>query len=261
LPENWELLKIFAENALVNNDLKSAEEYLWQSIEKASETKSLIKVTLCMETLADLYYRLRRFSEAEAVYSDCVEKQIEALGLDHPEIAITLNKLAHCQSFQNKLPQAEDSLKQALLINLIVFGQSNPQTVLTIKNLSSIYSRQGKVFSLNEVSNWSNLPQHSEPKEQSICKTCHRPFTGHQCAACTQLRMVAIKTDDLERLKVVCATRDIRAGTIISLSYVHLDFRMASKFDVFFETRHVLGKVTTGLIPQGYALRLSDVEM
>lgn len=260
MPENWELFKIFADNAIVSGDLATAENYLWQAIEVAAESQSRLKLALCMDSLGDLYYRMHRFSEAESVYSDCLEKQIEALGLEHPEIAHTLNKLSTCQSFQNKLKEAEDSLKQALLVNLICHGQSAPPTLVTINNLKSIYSRQGKVFDMREIESWGALPPSEEPKEELICKTCHRPYTGYQCAACTQVRMTAMKVDELERLKVVCAVRDIRPGTIITLSAVHTDYRMVNKFDAFFDTKHVVGKSAVRLIPQGSALKMNDVD-
>ena len=262
MPESWELHKLFAHNAESNGDYQSAENYLWQAIEAAAESKSFVKLAICMDSLGDLYFRMKRFSEAETIYNDCLEKQIGAFGLEHPEIAATLNKLANCQNFQSKMKPAEDSLKQALMINLLCFGEGAPQTSTTIRNINSLYARQGKVFDIREVSGWGQAKEQApEQKEDSICKTCHRPFKGLQCPTCTQFRMTAMNPDELERLPVVCAPKDIRDGTVITLSAVNIDVRLASKFDSFFNVNHVLGKPATRLISKGAALKLSDVDL
>ncbi|MBP9089650.1 tetratricopeptide repeat protein [bacterium] len=233
MPETWELLKICAENAAANKQYADAEKFMWQAIDEAAKGKSLIIVSLCLDYLGDLYCQQNQFSHAESVYSDCLEKQITALGLDHPELSLILNKLAQCQAIQNKLKESEDSLKQALLINLISHGVNHPQTRWTIKNMEELYQHQNKVFDIQSISGWGNVPapDNSRVKEALICKTCHRPYQGAQCGNCTQIRMAAIPSFDneLERLSVVCATKDIRAGSIILLGSVHLDLRMVSR--------------------------------
>jgi hypothetical protein len=185
--------------------------------------------------------------------------------MDHPELASVFGKLSICQAFQNKLKAAEDSLKQALLINLIAYGANHPHTRWTIKNMEGIYARQGKTFDLQEISGWGNVPAPREPMatpEPLICKTCHRPYTGPQCANCTQMRLVALPAiiNDVERLHVVCATRDIRSGSIIVLGSVHLDFRMVSKSDCFSSVKQVLGHSAKRLLREGQALKPSDLE-
>jgi hypothetical protein len=265
LPEQWELLKIYADNALVTDNLRGAEDYLWQAIEAAAQTGSLVKVALCLESLGDLYYKQAKFSDSESIYNDCLEKQITALGLEHPELAKTLHKISACQSFQNKLPQAEDSLKQALLIHMIAYGTNHPHTNWSITALQSLYSRQGKTFDLREISNWGNIPTAPavvlEP-EPLICRTCHRPYKGTQCTNCTQMRLAAVQHfhEELERLSVVCSNKDIRAGSVIAMGSIHMDVRMASRSDSFSDVRQVLGKSTKRLIPEGQALKPSDVE-
>jgi hypothetical protein len=262
MPESWELFKIFSDNAAQNGDLKTAEEYLWKAIDAAAETNSPLKLILCMDSLGDFYYRLKRFSEAQSIYSDNLEKQISGLGLDHPEVANTLIKLGSCQNFQNRMKEAEDSYKQALLITIIRFGLESVQAANIVRQLSAVYQRQGKVFDIREVTGGAPPPPPPEPIEaQTICRTCHRPYKGAQCPTCTQFRMTAMKLDEQERLQVVIATRDIRPGTVITISSVALDFRMASKFDAYFDVRHVVGKTAVNLVPQGAALKLNDIDL
>lgn len=264
MPETWELLKTCAENAAANKHYEDAQNFMWQAIDEAAKGKSLLVVALCLDYLGDLYYQQKQFSHAESIYNDCLDKQITALGLDHPELSFILNKLAQCQCVQNKLKESEDSLKQALLINLIAHGINHPQTRWTIKNMEELYQHQNKVFDIQSISSWGNVPapEPSKAKEALICKTCHRPYQGAQCSTCTQLRMAAIPSFDneLERLAVVCATRDIRAGSIIILSSVHMDFRMVSKTDCLKNVNHALGKAAKRLLREGQALKASDLE-
>ncbi len=267
MPENWELLKICAENAALTEDFVKAETFMWQAVEEAAKTQSLLKVALCLDYLGDLYLKIGKFSDAESIFNDCMEKQISALGLDHPELAAILGKLSICQTFQNKLGAAEDSLKQALLINLIAYGANHPHTKWTIKSMEALYARQGRKFNLSEVSSWANVPAPQEQRaapEPLICKTCHRPYTGAQCSNCTQMRLMALPAalpePELERINVVCATRDIRAGSIIVLGQVHTDFRMVSKSDCFTNPRLVLGRSAKRLLREGQALKPSDLE-
>lgn len=268
MSEKWEIFKIFAETAISQDDFQNAENYWWQAIEEAakSQSQSLAKVALCQDNLGDLYYKLKRFKDAEAIYNDCLDKRIKFLGLDHPEVANTLSKVAHCQSFQNKINDAEDSLKQCLLIYLITYGMQHPQTRWTINSLQTVYQAQGKVFNINEISTWGNVPQAKPPEEQeqSICRTCHRPYKGPQCGYCTQFGLMAMPAlpeavEDLERLTVVVATRDIRDGSIITMASVATGVRMASKNNSFHDIGQVLGKTARILIPQGQVIRPSDL--
>jgi hypothetical protein len=266
VPENWELLKICAENAALTEDYVNAESFMWQALEEAAKTQSLLKVALCMDYLGDIYLKVGKFADAESLFNDCLEKQITALGLDHPELAGVLGKLSICQAFQNKLKESEDSLKQALLINLIAYGTNHPHTRWTVKNMEALYARQGKTFDLQEVSGWGNIPAPSQPRaapEPLICKTCHRAYTGAQCPTCTQMRLVAmpkVMNEELERLPVVCATKDIRGGSVIVLGSVHVDFRMVSKSDCFSSVKQVLGRSAKRLLREGQALKASDLE-
>jgi tetratricopeptide (TPR) repeat protein len=265
VPENWELLKICAENAALTEDYVRAETFMWQALEEAAKTQSLLKVALCMDYLGDLYLKLGKFADAESLFNDCLEKQITALGLDHPELAAVLGKLSICQAFQNKLKDSEDSLKQALLINLIAYGANHPHSKWTIKNMEALYARQGKVFDLSEVSGWGNIPAPNEPRatpEPLICKTCHKPYSGAQCSNCTQMRLVAmpVLSNELERLQVVCATRDIRAGSIIVLGSVHMEHRIISKAESFSTVKQVLGRSSKRLLREGQALKPTDLE-
>lgn len=264
MPENWELLKICAENAAATKHYADAENFMWQAVEEAAKGKSLLVVALCLDYLGDLYCQQNQFNHAESIYNDCLDKQITALGLDHPELSLILNKLAQCQSLQNKLKESEDSLKQALLINLIAHGPNHPQTRWTIKNMEDLYLRQNKIFDIQAVSSWGNVPAPDKSRaiEALICKTCHRPYQGAQCSNCTQLRMAAIPSFDneLERLAVVCATKDIRAGSIIILSSVHLDFRMVSKSECLKNVKQALGRSAKRLLREGQALKASDLE-
>ncbi|MBS1992816.1 MAG: tetratricopeptide repeat protein [Cyanobacteria bacterium SZAS LIN-2] len=265
MPENWELFKICAENAALKGDYARAENFMWEAMEEAAKTQSLLKVALCMDYLGDLYLKLGKFSDAEQIFNECLNKQIEVLGIEHPELASVLNKLSSAQAFQNKLKEAEDSLKQALLIHLIAYGSNHPHTRWTMKNMEAIYVRQGKQFDISEISGWGGVPaaaQPTAPLEQLICKTCHKPYSGPQCANCTQMRLVALPSFEveLERINVVCATRDIRAGSIIVLGSVHMDIRMVAKSECFQNIKSVLGRSARRLLREGQALKPADLE-
>lgn len=267
LSEKWEIFKIFAETAISQEDYANAENYWWQAIEEASKSTAqpMAKMALCQDNLGDLYYKLKRFKDAESIYNDSMDKKIKTLGLDHPEVALTLSKLAQCQSFQNKIKEAEDSLKQCLLIYMITYGLHHPQTRWTINSLQTVYQSQGKTFNLNEVSTWGNVPtsKPAEEQEQSICRTCHRPYKGPQCGYCTQFGLMAMPTleavEELERLNVVVATRDVRDGSILSMSSISMGVRMAAKNNSFANIGDVLGKTAKNLIAQGQVVRRQDV--
>jgi flagella basal body P-ring formation protein FlgA len=67
------------------------------------------------------------------------------------------------------------------------------------------------------------------------------------------------EVEELERLNVVVATRDVRDGSILAMSSVSMGVRMANKNNSFANISDVLGKTAKHLIAQGQVVRKVDV--
>ena len=55
-----------------------------------------------MNNLANVYHKQQKYTEAEQLYVECLEKQKSILGIDHPDTLKTMNNLAIVYKNQHK---------------------------------------------------------------------------------------------------------------------------------------------------------------
>ena len=80
-----------------------------------------------------------RYSEAEPLYQQSLAIREEVLGLDHPDVAVSLNNLAFLYGEQGRYAEAEPLYKRSLAVNEKTLGGA-----ATLNNLATLYQRQGR---------------------------------------------------------------------------------------------------------------------
>jgi tetratricopeptide (TPR) repeat protein len=198
----WEQLKTSAERAVEQRVYKDAERYWQLALEESEQQLSKPMSVVCLDGLGDLYCLEKRYTDAEAVYTESLIAKIELVGEDHPAIALGLSKLSNSMYYQRKIPEVESLLARALPIFMQHFGPWHQETTYVIGKLERIYADQGKRFErpadpekwLTEAKKIIAVAEsESEPQpQQLICAICHRPYKGRQCLRCTQFGSLAM---------------------------------------------------------------------
>lgn len=78
-----------------------------------------------------------RYAEAEKLFRDAL-KEAEALGLEDPRVATTLNDLAFLYDIQGKHAQAEPPYRRALEIWEKALGSEHPLVAFTLERTASL---------------------------------------------------------------------------------------------------------------------------
>lgn len=78
--------------------------------------------------LANYYYQLSDYKNAEPLAKKCAEMYEKIHGLDHPEVACAIHNLATLYHVQRKYEHAESAYKRSLDIKNKVFGPEHPET-------------------------------------------------------------------------------------------------------------------------------------
>lgn len=94
--------------------------------------------------LGQLYVRLSRFREAEALLLSAQTALEASLGPEHQDVAIALNNLASLYEDQGRLSEAETLYLRSLSIRRKVSGAASAGTASAIDNLAGLYKRQGR---------------------------------------------------------------------------------------------------------------------
>ena len=85
-----------------------------------------------------------QYAEAEPLFKRALVIREKALGPEHPDIAMSLNKLASVYQDQGKYVEAELFFKRALAIREKVLGPERPDTAMSLNGLAAVYYDQGK---------------------------------------------------------------------------------------------------------------------
>ena len=83
---------------------------------------------------------LERFDESVPIYRRALAYYEQRLGMEHFEVAATLNNLGMARVAQGDLKEARTLLRRCLEIKLKLFGEDNPEVRLTRKNIESLES-------------------------------------------------------------------------------------------------------------------------
>jgi tetratricopeptide (TPR) repeat protein len=99
--------------------------------------------SLLDHTAGHLSWRAQ-FKQAESLYQRALQIREQALALEHPDVANSLNGLASLYSAQGEYEQAEQLSKRALYIQEQALGPNHPDVVSSLEALADLYSYQGK---------------------------------------------------------------------------------------------------------------------
>jgi tetratricopeptide (TPR) repeat protein len=84
------------------------------------------------------------YSEAEPMYRRALDILEKSLGIDHPNVATSLNNLAHLYYTQGKYAEAEPMYMRALEIYEKSLCKDHPNIATSLNNLAGLYYTQGK---------------------------------------------------------------------------------------------------------------------
>ncbi len=85
-----------------------------------------------------------RYAEAEPLSLRALRIREQQLGLEHPEVAASLNNLATLYRQQGKYAEAEPLILRALRIREQQLGPEHPEVAYSLNNLATLYREQGK---------------------------------------------------------------------------------------------------------------------
>ncbi len=91
-----------------------------------------------------LYEKQGRYSDAEPLHKRSLAIREKALGLEHPDVALSLNDLAVLYDTQGRYAEAEPLYKRSLAIWENSLGPEHPDVATSLNNLAVFYKRQGK---------------------------------------------------------------------------------------------------------------------
>ncbi|PHM06277.1 tetratricopeptide repeat protein, partial [Nostoc sp. 'Peltigera malacea cyanobiont' DB3992] len=93
--------------------------------------------------LGSLYKGQGLYQQAEPWYKLCVEVAENRLGLEHPDVAASLNNLALLYESTGRYSEAEPLLEQALELRKCLLGNNHPDVAASLNNLAGFYVSTG----------------------------------------------------------------------------------------------------------------------
>ena len=110
---------------------------------------SFVEAAQLLERAGNYLMQREQYQEAEPLLKQAVALHEQILGLEHPEVATSLNELATLYWNMNKFEQAEPLFRQALDIREKTLGPEHPEVANSLNNLALVYQFQG-CYSLAE---------------------------------------------------------------------------------------------------------------
>jgi len=117
--ETFEAMVRYGGLQLQKGSHAKAEEVFKQLLEIARERSMSAWEVAALSELGRLYQAMGRPDEAEANYREALAVREQALGADHPEVAVSLNALAEFLASQFRFQEAEPLLRRALEIQQV----------------------------------------------------------------------------------------------------------------------------------------------
>ncbi|MEH2286445.1 tetratricopeptide repeat protein [Nostoc sp.] len=95
---------------------------------------------ICPFTSLGWFYQAQGFyQQAEPWYKLCIEVAENRLGLEHPDVATSLNNLAELYHSIGRYSEAEPLYQQALSLQKRLLGDNHPDVVTSLNNLAGLY--------------------------------------------------------------------------------------------------------------------------
>ena len=89
-------------------------------------------------------FRQGRYADAEPLFKRSLAIREKALGLDHLNVATSLNNLAVLYGTQGRYADAEPLYKRSLTIYEKALGPDHPDVATSLTNLAVLYGTQGR---------------------------------------------------------------------------------------------------------------------
>ncbi len=131
----------------INAELEAAESLYSDAIERLNRAGAIdsVEMTEARAGLAELYYRMGRFGEAEPLLVSVLEDRRRRKGERSPEVADAIEELGLNQFDQGKFDMAEEYLRQSLAMRRELFGeQPHPDLAENINNLALLLMESGR---------------------------------------------------------------------------------------------------------------------
>lgn len=85
-----------------------------------------------------------RYDEAEPLFKQAIEIDINTIGAKHPDYAIRLNNLAYLYESMGRYDEAEPLYIQAIEIGKDTIGEKHPDYATHLNNLANLYESMGR---------------------------------------------------------------------------------------------------------------------
>jgi tetratricopeptide (TPR) repeat protein len=138
-------------------------------------------------------YQQGRYSEAANVAKEALKVTEETFGSDHPNVAISLNKLAELYIAKGNYAEIEPLYKRMLNICENAFGPDHPDVAVSLNKLAELYYNQGRYTE-------------AEPLYKNALDICEKSLGPDHSDVATTLKNMAVlykkigKDDEAEKL-------------------------------------------------------------
>jgi len=114
--------------------------FVLTSCNQGGQEKSLQE----LDDKATTLYQQGRYKEAAEVAEEALTFTEETFGPDHPNVAVSLNKLAELYIAKGNYAEIEPLYKRILNICENAFGPEHPDVAVSLNKLAELYYNQGK---------------------------------------------------------------------------------------------------------------------
>jgi tetratricopeptide (TPR) repeat protein len=101
-------------------------------------------VGIALNNLAEVYRAQGQYTQAEPLLQRALTISEQALGPQHPQVAMGLNNLAGLYQAQGRYAEASSLYQRALTIWEQALGPQHPQVAAGLNNLAGLYENQGR---------------------------------------------------------------------------------------------------------------------
>lgn len=134
-----------AEQARRDGDFVQAENLFKEAVE---ESKSFgarnVRLGRALDGLADLYYDLGRYEDAEPLYLEALEIWQQLLGPEQPRVATTMHNLAALYLAREETDKAEPLFQRSLAIWEKSLGEGSLEVAVALDAYAALLQRTGR---------------------------------------------------------------------------------------------------------------------
>jgi tetratricopeptide (TPR) repeat protein len=155
-------------------------------IKNAQSHVNATPVGILSNQYAVFLYARSGYTEAEPLYRGALAIAEASLGPDHPNVAASLNNLAHLLKVTNRLSEAEPLYRRALAIAEASLGPDHSNVATHLNNLAQLLQANNRLsdaeplmrraLAIDEASLGPTIP--TSPSASTTWPNCSKPTTG-----------------------------------------------------------------------------------